>query len=97
MLPEVLAARRRGIVFDVGNGVRDHIRWDIVEQVMRQGFWPDTFSTDWNVMSTHHGRRRFSELHVEAVRLRHVGLGRHRVRHASTRRARSRCSATAAR
>ena len=51
LLPEVLAARRRGIVFDVGNGVRDHIRWDIVEQVMRQGFWPDTFSTDWNVMS----------------------------------------------
>jgi len=51
VLPEVLAARRRGIVFDVGNGVRDHIRWDIVEQVMRQGFWPDTFSTDWNVMS----------------------------------------------
>jgi dihydroorotase len=51
LFPEVLAARRRGIVFDVGNGVRDHIRWDIVEQVMRQGFWPDTFSTDWNVMS----------------------------------------------
>lgn len=51
ILPEVLAARRRGIVFDVGNGVRDHIRWDIVEQVMGQGFWPDTFSTDWNVNS----------------------------------------------
>lgn len=51
ILPEVLAARRRGIVFDVGNGVRDHIRWDIVEQVMGQGFWPDTFSTDWNVSS----------------------------------------------
>jgi dihydroorotase len=51
ILPEVLAARRRGIVFDVGNGVRDHIRWDTVEQIMRQGFWPDTISTDWNVMS----------------------------------------------
>ncbi len=51
ILPEVLAARRRGVVFDVGNGVRDHIRWDFVEQVMRQGFWPDTFSTDWNVNS----------------------------------------------
>ena len=51
LLPEVLAARRRGIVFDVGNGVRDHIRWDIVERVLGQGFWPDTFSTDWNVMS----------------------------------------------
>jgi dihydroorotase len=52
LLPEVLAARRRGIVFDVGNGVRDHIRWDIVERVLGQGFWPDTFSTDWNVMSS---------------------------------------------
>jgi dihydroorotase len=51
ILPEVLAARRRGVLFDVGNGVRDHIRWDIVDQVMRAGFWPDTFSTDWNVMS----------------------------------------------
>jgi dihydroorotase len=51
LLPEVLVARRRGIVFDVGNGVRDHIRWDTVEQIMRQGFWPDTISTDWNVMS----------------------------------------------
>jgi dihydroorotase len=51
ILPAVLAARRRGVVFDVGNGVRDHIRWDIVDQVMRAGFWPDTFSTDWNVMS----------------------------------------------
>jgi dihydroorotase len=51
VLPEVLAARRRGVLFDVGNGVRDHIRWDIVDQVMRAGFWPDTFSTDWNVMS----------------------------------------------
>ena len=51
LLPEVLAARRRGIVFDVGNGVRDHIRWDTVEQIMGQGFWPDTISTDWNVMS----------------------------------------------
>jgi dihydroorotase len=49
--PEVLAARRRGVWFDVGNGVVGHIRWDIVEQVMRAGFWPDTFSTDWNVNS----------------------------------------------
>lgn len=51
ILPEVLAARRRGVWFDVGNGVVGHIRWDVVEQVMRQGFWPDTFSTDWNVNS----------------------------------------------
>jgi dihydroorotase len=51
LYPEILAARRRGILFDVGNGVRDHIRWDVVEKIMSQGFWPDTISTDWNVMS----------------------------------------------
>src|SRR5215467_1697599 len=51
ILPEVLAARRRGVWFDVGNGVAGHMRWDVVDQVMKAGFWPDTFSTDWNVNS----------------------------------------------
>ncbi len=51
VFPEVLAARRRGIVFDFGNGVADHFNWDVVERSMKQGFWPDTFSTDWNTMS----------------------------------------------
>jgi dihydroorotase len=47
ILPEVLAARRRGVWFDLGNGRNGHLRWDMVEGVMREGFWPDTFSTDW--------------------------------------------------
>jgi dihydroorotase len=47
ILPEVLAARRRGVWFDLGNGRTGHLRWDIVERVMHAGFWPDTFSTDW--------------------------------------------------
>jgi dihydroorotase len=47
ILPEVLAARRRGVWFDLGNGRTGHLRWDIVEKVMKAGFWPDTFSTDW--------------------------------------------------
>jgi dihydroorotase len=51
ILPDVLAARRRGVWFDVGNGRNGHMRWDIVEGVMQAGFWPDTFSTDWNVQS----------------------------------------------
>ena len=29
ILPEVLAARRRGVWFDVGNGQTGHLRWDI--------------------------------------------------------------------
>jgi dihydroorotase len=51
VLPEVLAARRRGVWFDVGNGQTGHLRWDTVERVMKAGFWPDTLSTDWNVNS----------------------------------------------
>jgi dihydroorotase len=48
ILPEVLRARRRGVWFDVGNGMAGHMRWDTVEAIMKAGFWPDTFSTDWN-------------------------------------------------
>src|SRR5215472_11623335 len=51
LLPEVAAARRRGVLFDFGNGVVDHFSWDSVEKATRQGFWPDTFSTDWNTQS----------------------------------------------
>jgi dihydroorotase len=47
ILPEVLAARRRGVWFDLGNGRTGHLRWDVVERVIQAGFWPDTFSTDW--------------------------------------------------
>ena len=49
ILPEVLAARRRGVWFDVGHGRVGHLRWDIVERVLQAGFWPDSFSTDWTV------------------------------------------------
>ena len=51
ILPEVLAARRRGVWFDVANGRNGHVRWDIVERVMEAGFWPDTLSTDGNSAS----------------------------------------------
>jgi dihydroorotase len=51
VLPEVLAAKRRGIVFDFGNGVSDHFNWETVELGMKAGFQPDTISTDWNAMS----------------------------------------------
>ena len=51
ILPEVLAARRRGVWFDVGNGVTGHLRWDMVEAILKQRFWPDTISTDWGTNS----------------------------------------------
>jgi dihydroorotase len=51
LLPDVMAARRRGVIFDFGNGVADHFDWDSVDKATRQGLWPDTFSTDWNTAS----------------------------------------------
>src|SRR4029078_5910197 len=53
--PAVLAARQRGVWFDVGNGQTGHIRWDTVEKIVKAPFWPDTFSTDWNTNSRETG------------------------------------------
>ncbi len=47
ILPVVQEARRRGVLFDVGNGRTGHLRWDIAEKVLKSGFSPDTISTDW--------------------------------------------------
>ena len=47
ILPEVIAARRRGVRFDLGNGRTGHLRWDIADRVLKAGFLPDTLSTDW--------------------------------------------------
>jgi dihydroorotase len=49
ILPEVVAARKRGIWFDVGNGRNGHLWWNVAERAMKQGFAPDTISTDWTV------------------------------------------------
>ena len=46
ILPDVLAARRRGVWFDVANGRTGHLRWDTFDRVIETGFWPDTISTD---------------------------------------------------
>jgi dihydroorotase len=47
--PEVMAARRRGVRFDLGNGRAGHLRWDTADQIVKTGFLPDTFSTDWSL------------------------------------------------
>ena len=51
ILPEVLAARRRGVWFDVANGRTGHLRWDTFDRILQAGFWPDTISTDGNATS----------------------------------------------
>ena len=51
ILPAVLAARRRGVWFDVANGRTGHLRWDTFDRIIEAGFWPDTISTDGSTTS----------------------------------------------
>ncbi len=51
ILPEVLAARRRGVWFDVANGRTGHLEWGTFDRILQAGFWPDTISTDGNTTS----------------------------------------------
>lgn len=48
LLPAVIAARKRGVWFDVGHGRRDHFAWDVAERALALGAVPDTISTDWS-------------------------------------------------
>lgn len=47
VLPAVLAARKRGVWFDIGNGRVAHITWAEAERGLKQKFMPDTISSDW--------------------------------------------------
>jgi dihydroorotase len=47
VLPDVRAARKRGIWFDIGNGRIAHITWALAELGLKQKFLPDTISSDW--------------------------------------------------
>lgn len=49
VLPEVRAARGRGVLFDFSNGLNEHWSWDVAEKSLKQGFPPDTISTDLTV------------------------------------------------
>jgi dihydroorotase len=51
LFPDVEAARRRGVIFDLGNGANGHFSGDVLERATKQGFWPDTLSTDWTANS----------------------------------------------
>jgi dihydroorotase len=49
VLPEVRAARRRGIRFDFSNGLNEHWDWSVAEKALAQDFPPDTIATDLTV------------------------------------------------
>ena len=49
ILPEVRAARERGIRFDFGNGLNEHWAWPVAQAALEQGFPPDTITSDLTV------------------------------------------------
>src|SRR5205085_11095519 len=52
LLPEVVDARQKGVVMDVGHG-GGSFRWEIAEAALEQGFLPDVISTDLHVYNLH--------------------------------------------
>jgi len=50
--PEVLAARARGVFFDVGHGMGS-FSWATADAMARAGFWPDTISSDVHSLCLH--------------------------------------------
>jgi len=46
VLPQIREARRRGVLFDFGNGRVEHFNWEVVEKAVQQDFLPDTISSD---------------------------------------------------
>jgi dihydroorotase len=55
IIPEVIAARKRGVRFDVGHGRLGHFSWEVAEQSIKQGFIADTTSTDWSFFGHDNG------------------------------------------
>ncbi|MFN7997535.1 MAG: amidohydrolase/deacetylase family metallohydrolase [Bryobacteraceae bacterium] len=45
LLPEVVDARKRGVLFDVGHGA-GAFNWDVARKAFEHFFYPDTISTD---------------------------------------------------
>lgn len=49
VFPEVVEARRRGVVFDVGHGA-GNFSFDVAERALAQGIAPDVISSDQNTL-----------------------------------------------
>jgi dihydroorotase len=70
LLPAVLEARKRGILFDLGNGRNGHLTWEVAESAIRQGFLPDTISTDMTAIG-----RTYQVFNIQNVMSKMLMLG----------------------
>jgi dihydroorotase len=51
VLPQVREARKRGVLFDIGNGRTGHLTWEVADRALQQDFLPDTISSDLTAAS----------------------------------------------
>lgn len=59
--PFVLAAQKRGVIFDVGHGGGSFL-WRQAVPATRQGFWPNTMGTDLHIGSMNSGMKDMGNL-----------------------------------
>ena len=52
--PGMLAGRKRGVIFDVGHG-GGSFAWRVAVPIVKEGFWPDSISTDLHTGSMNNG------------------------------------------
>lgn len=50
IIPAISAAKKRGILFDVGHGFGS-FSWSVTKTAAKEQFWPDTISTDLHAQS----------------------------------------------
>ncbi len=54
--PGMVAGRERGVIFDVGHGGGSFF-WRVAVPMVREGFWPDSISTDLHTSSMNSGMK----------------------------------------
>jgi dihydroorotase len=80
LFPDVMRAKERGVLFDVGHGVGS-FSYDVARQAIAQGFPPDTISSD---LHAHNVAGPAYDQATTLSKLLHVGMGLADIIRAST-------------
>jgi dihydroorotase len=63
-----VTGRKRGVIFDVGHG-GGSFYWNIAEPITKQGFWPDSISTDLHTGSMNAGMKDMANVMSKILNL----------------------------
>ena len=65
--PGLLEGRKRGVIFDVGHG-GGSFSWGVAVPAIKEGFLPDTISTDLHIGSMNAGMKDHAQRDVQVPR-----------------------------